>query len=84
MRDLIELANSIDRDLAPKKRREVFCDLLLEELKTLKGRDLAPYLSEFVFDMVVPGTRVVLKFPVRAHVVDSFEGDSKDYGFKEV
>lgn len=71
MRDLVEIANSISTDLPPAKRREEFCDIFLQELQTLKGRDLAPYLSEFVFDMVEPGTRVILKFPIGAQVFDS-------------
>lgn len=71
MRDIVELANSVDRNLPEMQRREKFCDLLLEEAKTLKGRDLAHYLSEFVFDLVVPGVRLTLKFPVSTHIFDS-------------
>ena len=75
MRDLIELANSVSRELPEKKQKEEFCDLFLKELGTLKGMDLAPYLSEFVFDMIEPGTRIVLKFPIGAHVFDSISSE---------
>ena len=77
MRDLIEMANTIDKSLSDRERREKFCDLLLEEFRTLKGKDLAPYLSEFVFDMVQPGTRITLKFPIGTHVINSKSGDIK-------
>lgn len=80
MRDLVEIANSISTDLLPEKRREEFCNIFLQELQTLKGKDLAPYLSEFVFDMIEPGTRVVLKFPIGAHVFDSPGGQLKVNG----
>lgn len=80
MKDLIELANSINPDLPSMKRREEICNLILHELQTLKGRDLAPYLSEFVFDMVEPGTRIVLKFPIGAHIFDPLVGEFKSDG----
>ena len=63
MRDYVELANSLDPNLPNMKQREIVCDALLEDLKNLKGKDLAPYLSECVFDVVEPGTKFVLKFP---------------------
>ncbi|WP_313583968.1 hypothetical protein [Lacrimispora sp.] len=75
MRDLVELATSVDPNLPLGKWREEVCDLLLQELQTLKGKDLAPYLSEFAFDMREPGTRIILKFPIEAHVFDSLEKD---------
>ena len=75
MRDLVEMANSIDKTLPERARREKFCDLLLEEFSKLKGKDLAPYLTEFVFDMVQPGTRITLKFPVGTHIIDSRSGE---------
>lgn len=78
MKDLIQQAAKIDRSLSPKKRREELCDLLLTELQTLKGKDLAPYLSEFAFDIIQPGTRVVLKFPIGAPIFDSAVSESKD------
>lgn len=68
MRDLIELAHSINKDLSPRQRRTELCDLLLEELKTLTGADLEPYLSEFVFDTIMPGTKIVLRFPIGSHI----------------
>ena len=80
MKDLIELANLIDRELPEKEQKEEFCDLFLKELGTLKGTDLAPSLSECVFDMDVPGTMIVLKFPVGAHVFDSFKGKLEGNG----
>lgn len=40
MTDLVTLAKSIDPNLPEKARRVKFCDLFLEELKTLRGRDL--------------------------------------------
>lgn len=80
MRDIVELANSVDRNLPEMKRREKFCDLLLEEARSLKGRDLAYYLSEFVFDFVVPGVRLTLKFPVSTHIFDSPGGKGKTDG----
>ena len=46
VRDYVELANSLDPDLPNMKQREIVCDALLEDLKNLKGKDLAPYLSE--------------------------------------
>lgn len=70
-RDLIELVNSVSTDLPDEKRHEEICNLILKEFQTLEGKDLAPYLSELVFDMIEPGTRIVLKFPVGAHVFDS-------------
>ncbi len=70
VRDYVELANSLDPDLPNMKQREIVCDALLEDLKNLKGKDLAPYLSECVFDMVEPGTRFVLKFPVGTHIIN--------------
>ena len=70
MRDLVMLASTIDPDLPEYERRIKLCELLLTELGTLKGRDLAPYLSDFSFDMVMPGTVICLKFPVEAHVFD--------------
>ncbi len=39
MKDLIELANLIDRELPEKEQKEEFCDLFLKELGTLKGTD---------------------------------------------
>lgn len=80
MRDIIELANSVDRNLPEMKRREKFCDLLLEEAKTLKGRDLAYYLSECVIDLVVPGVRLTLKFPTGTHIFDPPGGKGKTDG----
>lgn len=46
------------------KQKEIICDALLEDLRSIKGRDLAPYLLECVFDTIEPGTRIVLKFPI--------------------
>lgn len=71
MRDLVELVNSVDKNLPSNIRRDKICELLLQELQTLKGSDLSPYLSEFVFDMVQPGTRIVLKFPIGTHITDA-------------
>lgn len=68
MRDLIELVNLIDQQLSEDERREKFCDLFLKELQTLKGRELAPYLSECVYDTSEPGIRIVLSFPIGAQV----------------
>ena len=48
------------------------CDALLEDLQNLKGRDLAPYLLDCAFDVVQPGMRFVLKFPMGAHIVNPF------------
>lgn len=80
MRDIVELANSVNMNLSEMERREKFCDLLLEEAKTLKGRDLAFYLSEFVFDFVNPGVRLTLKFPVRTHIFDPTGGKGETDG----
>lgn len=80
MKSLIELANSIDRELPEMKQREKFCDSLLQELQTLKGRDLAPYLSKCYFDRLQPGEVLILKFPVGAHVFDSRISDFKSDG----
>lgn len=77
MRNLAMLAETIDQTLPEYERRVRLCDLLLKELGTLKGRDLEPYLSEFVFDMVVPGTVICLKFPTESHVFNPFFGDVK-------
>lgn len=68
MRDLVEMSHSIDKDLPLRQRRTELCNLLLGELKTLTGADLEPYLSEFVFDTIMPGTKVVLRFPIGAHI----------------
>lgn len=68
MRDFVELANSIDPNLSLKDRRVKFCDLFLEELQTLRGRDLEKCLEECVFDLMMPGTRIVLRFPLGSHV----------------
>lgn len=64
MRDFVELASSIDSNLSVMKQREIVCDALLEDLQALEGKDLAPYLLECAFDVVEPGTRFVLKFPI--------------------
>lgn len=68
MKDLVELANSIDPNLPVLERRIKFCELFLDELKNLQGRDLEICLDECVFDLMMPGTRVVLRFPVGSHV----------------
>ena len=68
MTDLVTLAKSIDPNLPEEARRVKFCDLFLEELKTLRGRDLEKCLEECVFDLMMPGTRMVLRFPVGSHV----------------
>lgn len=81
MRDLYEMALQVETDygeLPKRKKKEILCDLLLEELKSLKGRELAPYLSELVFDMVEPGTRIVLKFPVGSYIFDTMQSKFKD------
>ena len=71
MRDFVELASSIDQSLPIMKQKEIMCDALLEDLSSIKGRDLVPYLLECVFDTIEPGTRIVLKFPLRTHIMDS-------------
>lgn len=48
MKDLIELANLIDRELPEKKQKEEFCDLFLKELGTLKAR-IWPHTFQNVF-----------------------------------
>jgi len=68
MKDFVELANSIDPNLPLKERRVKFCDLFLEELRTLRGRDLEMCLEECVFDLMMPGTKIVLRFPLGSHV----------------
>lgn len=77
MRDYVELASSIDPDLPEMRKKAIVCDALLEDLKNLKGRDLAPYLSECTFDVADPGTRFVLKFPVGTHIIDPLIGQAK-------
>lgn len=71
MKDILKIAASIDRNLPDSVIRERFCDLLLEEFKTLNGADLVPYLVDFSFDLVSPGTRIILKFPFGCHIFDS-------------
>ena len=68
MKDLVELANSIDPNLPVLERRIKFCELFLDELKNLQGRDLEICLDECVFDLMMPGTRVVLRFTVGSQV----------------
>ena len=71
LKDLVELANSINRGLPEKEQREKFCDLLLQEFQKLKGRDLAPYLSECYLNLLQPGEVLTLRFPIGAHIFDS-------------
>lgn len=71
MKDLIGQALEIDRNLSEKERKEKLCSILLAELRTLKGKELVPYLSEFVLDTVNPGTKIVLRFPIGTHIFDS-------------
>lgn len=70
MRDLTELADSIDGRLSHQNRKIALCKLLLEELKTLEGKDLAPYLSDFIYDMVKHETKIVLRFPDDAPIFE--------------
>lgn len=79
MQDFVKLAHTID-GMPAMKQREIVCDALLKDLQTLKGRDLAPYLLECTFDVVEPGTRFVLKFPMGSHIPDSFIGQVKKDG----
>lgn len=81
MRDFVKLASTIN-DLPEAKQREIICDVLLEDLQTLKGRDLAPYLLECAFDVVGPGMRFVLKFPMGLHIPDSRISQVKNNGFR--
>ncbi len=80
MKDLVELANSINHELPEKEQKEKFFDLLLQEFQKLKGRDVAPYLSECYFDMVHPGEVLIFRFPMGAHIFDSYGSDIEDDG----
>ena len=40
VRDFVELASSIDQSLPIMKQKEIMCDALLEDLRSIKGRDL--------------------------------------------
>lgn len=71
MKDLVAMANSIDPNLSVKERRVKFCELFLEELKTLSARDLEKCLQECVFDLMMPGTRMILRFPAGSHVFNA-------------
>lgn len=82
MRDFVEFANSIDTKLPVTQQREIVCDALLEDLQNLKGRDLAPYLLECTFDVVEPGARFVLKFPMGTHISDPLISQVKNNGIQ--
>ncbi len=81
MQDFAKLANAVI-GLPEMKQREIICNALLEDLQTLKGRDLAPYLLDCTFDMVEPGTRFVLKFPMGTHIPNPFISQVKNDGLR--
>lgn len=80
MIDLVELASSIDPELPEQKQKEEFCGLLLKKLKILKGRDLAPYLSECFLDKLQKVEVLILRFPMETHVFDSCISNIKGDG----
>lgn len=71
MKDLVEIAYAVDQALPDKERKEQYCDLLLQEFAKMKGRDLAPYLVDCSIDLVQqPAQRLLIRFPLKAHVFD--------------
>lgn len=78
MKDLFALANSVSTDLPESIRREKICDLILQELRTLTGAELRNYLTDFSFDMILPGTRLEIKFPMGTPIFDSAASEHKE------
>lgn len=69
MKTLWELSQMVDRTLPEWKQRNMLCDLLLQEFAKMKGRDLAPYLTEFCLDISVqPAWVLQIRFPLLADV----------------
>lgn len=80
MRDLVGLAGLINSNLSEQEQKEAFCDLLLQDMRTMKGTDLAPYLSECFFDKPHEVEILVFRFPMDAHVFNPSIGDLKSDG----
>lgn len=64
MKDLIEMAYEATKiSKSKKKQSEIFAELFMEELKKIKGAELAPHLH-CVFDIIKQEYVVTLTFPV--------------------
>lgn len=69
MLDFSEMSNKVDKNLPEGERFIKLCDILLEEFAKMKGKDLAPYLTEFVLDLgLLPCQRITIRFPFAANV----------------
>lgn len=75
MIDPVKIFSNINDNSDKMKTKESFCELLIEELTKIKGKDLAPYLSDVVLDKKSQTTKVILAFPIISHVFDSFVGE---------
>ena len=71
---------SIDHNLPEVEQKELACEIILKTLRNMKGKELAPYLSEFTYGHAEKTVEVVLRFPVRTHVVDSLVGNREGNG----
>lgn len=80
IRDLVELAGLINSKLSEQEQKEAFCDFLLQDMRTLKGRDLSPYLSECFFDKSHGVEVLTFRFPMGAHIFNSCVGNLKSDG----
>lgn len=80
MKDLMALAVNIPRDIPERKQKEILCDALLAELRTLTGRELSQYLTKFALCTCQPREVVELAFPLRAHVLDPDSCDGEAEG----
>lgn len=59
-----------------REHHEIFSEMLLEELRKMKGTDISPYLS-VSFDVIKHNYDVHLRFPVRVDEVYSGKSEVK-------
>lgn len=81
MKNFWELSEMVNRTLPEWKQRNMLCDLLFQEFAKMKGRDLAPYLTEFGLDMKEqPAWVLQIRFPILADVFNPNLCDAEDDG----
>lgn len=83
MKDFVEIANMVDHSLPENEQKVMLCDLLLQELTKIQGKDLVPYLVDFSIDLRQPAQRLLIRFPMDSHVFNPCvceieAGDSRD------
>lgn len=83
--EILKESGGTESALHGLRHRQVFCDLLLDELKKLRGRDLEPFLGESTANVYTMSYKLELLIPFSkirngATTISELETDSEGDG----